>query len=302
METNHTRTCNQRIWAEAPFMATDLNSQKQSRREEGGWKRTVHQRQWHAQSSRRSKHARQHCSSFNTELRNITWKVCVPRKGITHSSETWWTCLQRRFRWTCLQGRDFRESVADSPLGLLSGLKFYFLNTTPLSLELTKPSKVYNLLTFNFACTFLLASFPVLLTIALFLESWNQTWGKLINQATSFQFLPMPDTELPNCAFTPTRTRSPRAGVWRRLLLITIWRAFLGPVFILFPRSDTHQIQGIPKPQFDLSQSGFSAETGHWPCLGRPAHPQRLNIILAFVDTPPPVPGEEPSDCPVHSV
>lgn len=100
MEANHTRTCSQRTWTEAPFMATDLNSQKQSRREEGRWKRTVHQRQWHAHWSCRSKHARQHCSSFSTERRNITWKVCVPGKGITHSSET---------RWTCLQGCDFRE-------------------------------------------------------------------------------------------------------------------------------------------------------------------------------------------------
>lgn len=124
METNHTWNCSQQIRAEAPFMATAFNSQKQSRREEGGWKRTVHQ--WHAQSSRRSKHAGQHCSSFSTELRNITWKVCVPEKSITHSSEAWWTCLQERFRWVCLQGRDFRESVADSPLGFLSGLKFYF--------------------------------------------------------------------------------------------------------------------------------------------------------------------------------
>lgn len=85
--------------------------------EEGGWKRTIHQRQWHAQSTHRSEHARQHCSSFSTELRNITWKVYVPGKGITHSSETWWTCLQ---------GCDFRELVADSPLGSSSELKFYF--------------------------------------------------------------------------------------------------------------------------------------------------------------------------------
>lgn len=127
-------------------------------------------------------------------------------------------------------------------------------------------------------------------------------WGKLINRATSFQFLSMPDTELPNCVFTPTRTKSPRAAAWRWLLLITTWKAFLRPVFILFPRSDTHQIQGITKPQFDLSQSRFSAETWHCPCLRLQAQPQRPNINLVFVHTPPPVPGEEPSDCPVHSV
>lgn len=62
--------------------------------------------------------------------------------------------VQGCFRWTCSQGWDFRESVADSPLGFLSGLKFYFPNTTQLNLQLTNPSPVYNLLTFNFACTF----------------------------------------------------------------------------------------------------------------------------------------------------
>lgn len=103
METNHIWTHSQRICAEAPFMAIALNSQKQSRSKEGGWKRTVHQRQCCAQSSYRSKHAGQHCCSFTTELRNATWKVCVPGTGITHSSETWWTCLQGHFRWTCLQ-------------------------------------------------------------------------------------------------------------------------------------------------------------------------------------------------------
>lgn len=239
METNHTQTCSQRIWAEALFMTADLNSQKKKTREEGGWKRIAHQRQWHAQSAYRSKHARQHCS-FSTELRNITWKVHVPGKGITHSSETWGTCLQ---------GYDVRELVADSPLGFLSELKFYFTFPTLhawFSLEL-KPSKVYNLLDFSFACNFLLASFPVLLIFALFLESGSQIWGKVTNQAIIFQFWPVPDTELANCVLTCARIWSPRAGDWRCLLLITTLKVFLSPVFFLSPRSDTQKIQGISR-------------------------------------------------------
>lgn len=68
---------------------------------------------------------------------------------------------------------DFRESVADSSLTFFYWFTvlLYFPNTTQLSLELIKHSKVYNLLTFNFARTLLLVSCPVLLIIALVLES-----------------------------------------------------------------------------------------------------------------------------------
>lgn len=161
----------------------------------------------------------------------------VPGKGITHSSETWWTCLQ---------GCDVRELVADSP-GIFVWVKMllYFPNTTRPSLELTKPNKVYNLLDFIFDCSFLLLSSPVLLIIDLFLQSGSQTWGKVTSQAKIFQFCPMPDRT--SCVLTCTRIWSPRAGDWRWLFLITTLKVFLCPVFFLSPTSDTQKIQKIAR-------------------------------------------------------
>lgn len=215
------------------FMTTDLNSQKNIR-EEGGWKRIAHQRQWHAQSACRSKHARQHCSPFSTEFRNITWKMYVPGKGITPSSETWGTCLQ---------GSDGRELVADSPLGFLSELKFYFtfptLHGSAWSANLARTELQ---LCLQFSPCFLSCG----INHCFISGKWKPDIGKSGQSSNNTPVLASARHRT-FCVLTCTRIWSSRAGDWRWLLPITTLKVFLGPVFFLSPRSDTQKIRGISR-------------------------------------------------------
>lgn len=212
----------------------------------------------------------------------------MSQEKVSHCSETWGTCLQ---------GSDGRELVADSPLGFLSELKFYF----------TFPTLHGSAWSSNLARTELqlcLQFSPCFLSCAInhcsVSGKWKPDIGKSGQSSNNTPVLASARHRT-FCVLTCTRIWSSRAGDWRWLLLITTLKVFLSPVFFLSPRSDTQKIWGISRTWFHLSQSEFSAEIQHQSCLGLWAPLERPNTSLALVPRPA-VPGKALSACPAHSV